>query len=924
MSGSGKSIGQRLVGCGVWATEASLYATSLAAVGVLQKLRRPKRRREKGLRLIVTGRFDSLNWCRAHLLPLAEAECLERIVAVVDGPTYEHEKITYRHPPAWLTRLLGRAASKAIWVAGLAARTRPDIIMGFHIVPGALTVLLVSSAIGARSVYQMTAGPVELIGGGIGTECPLSGRLAWPSPLLERLALRLVHHFDAVVVRGTGARDFLLNRRSVRAVAIIPGSIDASRFAGDRERVYDLAYVGRLEPIKQPLQFLHVVAALCRRRPNVRAAVVGGGALDRAMRDEAARLGLDGTVEFLGHVQEVEDVLRRTKVFVLTSRSEGLSIAMAEAMAAGAVPVVADVGDLGDLVQDGRTGYLVPPGDFEAYATRCDRVLSDPDLRQRCSEAARIAAAENNAIMNVTRRWQQCLTAAVRSPTAKPSPKGPLGPPADEIAHGSTASRLYQWWLKAVPPACKRLAAKPLTLVPPRCLLGSQFSRQTYFIEHSERWTDSRIRRYQLHRLRQVLQLAGETTPFYQEMFRQVRFDPRSLADPDELRRLPTIDRQTIRRHLPRMCTINPRSDGVDMVSTGGTSGMPLHFYINSDRSSVEYAFLVASWRRAGYRLGMPLAVLRGHVVRPDADGLHHEYEPILRHHYYSSFHLSDENIGRYLDHIAGLGPCFLHVYPSSVLALARHILRCGRSAPDNIRGIIAESEIVYPDQRRMVEEVFGCRYFSCYGHTEKLVLAAECEHTGDYHVWPTYGYFELLDGAGRTVATPGQRGEIVATGFINQVVPFVRYRSGDTAEYVADRCPRCGRYGPILRDIRGHRTQEVLIAADGSAIAWTALNMHDETFLHVRRFQFVQDTPGRARLRLVPAGGFREEDIHRIRRNLQRKLDGRLDLDMEICDSIGVSPQGKAIYVDQRIAGRAAAGESAASSEREPWAGTT
>jgi len=185
-------------------------------------------------------------------------------------------------------------------------------------------------------------------------------------------------------------------------------------------------------------------------------------------------------------------------------------------------------------------------------------------------------------------------------------------------------------------------------------------------------------------------------------------------------------------------------------------------------------------------------------------------------------------------------------------------------------------------------------------------------------------GYFELLDGAGRTVAPPGQRGEIVATGFINQVVPFVRYRSGDTAEYVADRCPRCGRYGPILRDIRGHRTQEVLIAADGSAIAWTALNMHDETFLHVRRFQFVQDTPGRARLRLVPAGGFREEDIHRIRRNLQRKLDGRLDLDMEICDSIGVSPQGKAIYVDQRIAGRAAAGESAASSEREPWAGTT
>ena len=107
---------------------------------------------------------------------------------------------------------------------------------------------------------------------------------------------------------------------------------------------------------------------------------------------------------------------------------------------------------------------------------------------------------------------------------------------------------------------------------------------------------------------------------------------------------------------------------------------------------------------------------------------------------------MSDENMARYLEHIATIGPCFLHVYPSTVTALARFCVRSGTSAPNNIRGIIAESEIVYPQQRQMIQETFGCRVFSCYGQSEKVVLAVACEYSDNYHIWPTYGYFELLD----------------------------------------------------------------------------------------------------------------------------------------------------------------------------------
>ena len=441
-----------------------------------------------------------------------------------------------------------------------------------------------------------------------------------------------------------------------------------------------------------------------------------------------------------------------------------------------------------------------------------------------------------------------------------------------------------------------------LGLFPTKWLLGKSFRENCKFVREAQWWPAERAQEYQLNELREILKLAYERTKFYRRMFDTVRFNPRDIKSLDNMNQLPTINKQVVIENLLDMCTKSVEDRDVDFGSTGGTSGTPLHFYMSASRSRAEYAYLTMSWERIDYQIGMPMAVLRGRIVNPDRNGFRHEYDPILRHHYYSSFHMTDENMVRYLEHITTIGPCLLHVYPSTVAAMARFILRNGTHAPTNIRGIIAESEIVYPKQQQMVEEVFGCCYFSCYGQSEKVALGVGCKKSDDYHIWPTYGYFEILNDEGNPVTTPGQRGEIVGTGFINTVVPFIRYRTGDWATYVGERCEACGREHTVIRDIRGHRTQEILIAADGSEIPWTALNMHDDTFLHVRQFQFLQEMPGRAILRIVPADGFSEDAVGHIHRNLGRKLDCRLTFTIELTENIPLSPRGKAIYVDQRI----------------------
>ncbi len=451
------------------------------------------------------------------------------------------------------------------------------------------------------------------------------------------------------------------------------------------------------------------------------------------------------------------------------------------------------------------------------------------------------------------------------------------------------------------PAWARTILGKGLGFVPLPWLLGRKFRRQRAFAREAQWWSADRIRQYQLDRLREILTLAYEKTEFYRRTFDRIGFRPQDLRSLEDMAKLPTIDKSMVAENLTDMCTRSVDAPDVDYISTGGTSGKPLEFYINADRSSAEYAYLTTSWERAGYRLGMPMAVLRGRMVKPDRNGLHYEYDPILRHHYYSAFHMSDEDMGRYLRHIHTIGKCGFHAYPSSAYAFARYIGANAQAAPSNVQVVILESENLYPDQVDTIERVLGVRTFSSYGHSEKCVLATQCEHSSDYHVWPTYGYFELLDEQGTPIATAGQEGEIVGTGFINTVMPFIRYCTGDHATYVGERCEACGRQHTVLRDIKGRWPQGGLIAADGSVVSMTALNVHDDTFRHVREYQFHQSSPGTATLCVVPTIALDAEEKRRIVTNMNKRLQCQVVLDLEVRTELVKTARGKQPRVIQK-----------------------
>jgi glycosyltransferase involved in cell wall biosynthesis len=152
--------------------------------------------------------------------------------------------------------------------------------------------------------------------------------------------------------------------------------------------------VAVMRPQKALSVFIEAFASLADPHPRAHLVLGGDGPCEQELRELVARSGLDERVHFLGMRQDVPEILRSLDIAVMSSDFEGTPLFALECMAAGTPLVATRVGGLPDLVEDGRTGTLVPPRDPAALSDAIDQLISDPDRRAAVASAARERAEE--------------------------------------------------------------------------------------------------------------------------------------------------------------------------------------------------------------------------------------------------------------------------------------------------------------------------------------------------------------------------------------------------------------------------------------------------------------------------------------------------------------------------------------------------
>lgn len=397
-------------------------------------------------------------------------------------------------------------------------------------------------------------------------------------------------------------------------------------------------------------------------------------------------------------------------------------------------------------------------------------------------------------------------------------------------------------------------------LVPFHVRYGKVFKDQYDFLMKSINWNSEELLEYQTKQFLNLIKHCYENVPYYTKVFNERGLTPESFKSIDDIKLLPYLTKDIIRENQNDLIASNMRHMKTYECRTSGSTGKKLVFYCTDDVYKKEAAFVLRSYHLHGATLyDKPSVWLRRYVPTSRNDDLwYHDYD--LKRLYMSAYHLNDDTIKDYVKKINSGNYHTLVAYPSSAYILACLCEKHNISLK-NIDKIHVSSEMMLPEWREKIIDVFGIVPVAHYGAIEKVCFMHQNEYSSRYYENPEYGVTEYIeDGFGNH--------KIVATGFLNYYMPFLRYQTEDSVKLCANPI---GRYK--VEEING-RTSDILVAEDGSNLP--GVNFYswiDKKIPGVSMFQIIQKTKTDIVFNFVASDRYSENTINDIKAGLSARL---------------------------------------------------
>ena len=378
-----------------------------------------------------------------------------------------------------------------------------------------------------------------------------------------------------------------------------------------------------------------------------------------------------------------------------------------------------------------------------------------------------------------------------------------------------------------IPPPLGRLLAR----VPFSWRLGPVYANTQRDIESFSRLATAEKKAEIARRFVSFLKHVRDHNAFYGDLYARSGLEPGSVAAFEDVEKVPIVTKNDLR--AVDLEARSSRGAGRILTNTGGSSGQPLHFYLDRHAFAREWAHMRFIWAKIGYETTDLKLTFRGKNLgdRPL------KYNAVYNEYYVNAYApplAQAEAVGRIAKDIR-----VVHGYPSSIYEFVRY---CAQENPRvldplraNLKGVLLASEYPAPVYRDLIEQELGAPTISWYGHSEMTILAYEVEKFV-YAPFQTYGYCEAVpDGAGRH--------HLVGTSYYNLASPFIRY---DTEDLISPEFDE----GLLTRfRIESGRVGEFVEDANGSRISLTALifGRHHEVFGKASFIQIRQEKPGKA-----------------------------------------------------------------------------
>ena len=427
---------------------------------------------------------------------------------------------------------------------------------------------------------------------------------------------------------------------------------------------------------------------------------------------------------------------------------------------------------------------------------------------------------------------------------------------------------------------------------------GPKFREHLADLQRTQWYSQAELRALQDEKIRRILWQAGRFVPYYRDRFKELGVVPRDIRNREDLRALPILEKPTVQAHATGFRSeLYLDATSAEVIHTSGTTGKAIDVVVANDYLKLEKSFLWLQRDWCGAKPGDRTAYFTGHPVVPMRQRRppFWVYDQAENRMFFSLQHLSKDNFKDYAAALARFDPILLVGYPTAIYLLAVFLCDSGERAPRPC-GIFTASETLLPHQRQMMETAFGCKVMDLYGQAEYCGMVMQCDH-GSYHTQEEYGLVEILSNSGQPAGS-GEIGEIVCTGLNNLAMPFLRYRTGDTAVPGAELCP-CGRGGALLERITG-RMEDIIVTPDGRYLSRLDFIFKEMPF--IREAQLVQESKEHLQVRIVPRGSLSEAERNHLFARLKDRIGEKVHFELEILDAIPRLPNGKFRYVISKV----------------------
>ncbi len=421
---------------------------------------------------------------------------------------------------------------------------------------------------------------------------------------------------------------------------------------------------------------------------------------------------------------------------------------------------------------------------------------------------------------------------------------------------------------------------------------GTKIQKYLKLLEKTQWWKPEDIKKMQDRKLRALIKHAYEHVPYYHRLFRELNLHPDDIKTREDLRKLPFLTKDIIRKNFKDMKARNIKGSQFLEVHSSGTTGEPLKFYISKDVYSYSWAQTLRCWGWAGYKLGEP-------YVKVDMEerkkSLKRIQDRLMRCLHIGASTINENSAEEHLKRIKRFNPKIIRSYASPAFLLARYAREFDIKIQPN--AVMTTGEKLFPHYRETIEEQFDCEVFDCYGG-EATPLAFECEMHDKYHLCDETAIVEIL--RGNEQVSPGEIGEIVFTNLDNYAMPFIRYKVGDVGIPSDEMC-ECGRGLSCMESIEG-RVGDLVVTPSGNFLLPNFFTNLFKDIEGVNKFRILQENQYRIDIKLVKNEKFTKEDADYILKKIKGMVGEDVEVNIEFVDSIPPTRSGKERFVISKV----------------------